>query len=273
MTGPETKDLPNLSPLRESQQATLRLLIIPLLIYIAWCLEIFLLEGRPALFLSPHPEPLALYTVVGCILVGIVAPIFMIRRSFVSGAVNMFQIGFRPFRRTVAAGTVTAALCYFLVLLVTAPGPARAAVSDTFLLYLPTAIAAVMICWVLIGTHLQALVRTGGAVVSIPTGVVITAILFGVASLAHTPVAGQGSPLVPSMALGIVTAIFFFAVRDVYATVLVTTTGMALLFPFRVDPTLMPGVIVSALLAFSALLAVHGYFSQNYATVLVVPDH
>jgi hypothetical protein len=273
MTGPDTPDLPNLTPPSESRQAALRLLIIPLLIYVAWCIEIFLLEGRPALFRAPDPAPLVFYTVVGCILIGIVAPVLLIRRSFGSGAVNMFQIGFRPFRRTLAACTVTVAFCYFVVLLVTPAGPARVAVSDAFLLYLPTGIAAVMICWVLIGTHLQALVRTGGAVVSIPTGVVITAILYGVVSLAHTPVAGQGSPMMPSMVLGIVTALFFFAVRDVYATVFVTTTGMALLFPLRFDPALMPGVIVSAFLAFFALLAVHGYFSQNYATVIVVPDH
>lgn len=273
MTGPDTTDLPNLPPLSASRQAVLRLLIIPLLLSIAWCIEIFLLEGRPGLFRAPDPVPLLLYTVVCCILAGIIAPVLLVRRSFVSGAVNMYQIGFRPFRRTIAAGTVTAAFCYFLFLVVTTPGPARVAVSDTFLLYLPTAIAAVMICWVLVGTHLQALVRTGGAVVSIPTGVVITAILFGVVSLAHTPVAGQGSPVVPSIALGTVTALFFFAVRDVYATVFVTTTGMALLFPRVIDPVFMPGIILCAVLALLSLLVVHGYFSQNYATVIVVPDH
>ncbi len=273
MTGPTTADLPNLTPLGASSQAALRLLIIPLLIYSAWCIEIFLLEGSPALFRTPDPVPLVIYTVVGCILIGIIAPVLLIRRSFVSGAVNMFQIGFRTFRRTAALCTITVIISFLAVLLGTPAGPARAAVSDTILLYLPTATAAVMICWVLIGTHLQALVRNGGVVVSIPTGVVVTAILFGIASHAHTPAPGFENPLVPSMVLGIMAALFFFAARDVYATIIFTTTGMALLFPRMVDPALMPGIVLCAVLTLLFLIAVHGYFSHNYATVIVVPDH
>ena len=43
---------------------------------------------------------------------------------------------------------------------------------------LPTAIAAVMICWVLVGTHIQAFVRSGGVVISVFTGVLLTALVF-----------------------------------------------------------------------------------------------
>ncbi len=276
MTGNLSPDpIPHVAP-TASQQAVIRLLIIPVLIYCAWLVEIFLLEGNQSLFLAPAALPLAIYTVVGCILTAMIVPVLLIHRSFLSGAVNMFQIGFRPLRRTVTACMLTMVACFLIAIIITPANALRMALPGLFLLYLPTGIAAVMICWVLVGTHLQALVRSGGTVVSVPTGVVVTAILFGLTTRVHTPAAGLTDPLVAGILLGIVTALFFFAVRDVYATVIVLTTGMTLLFSGRTDPaipdSLMPGVVFSALLAVLTLLAIHGYFSRNYATVIVVPD-
>lgn len=276
MTGSTPSDsIPHIS-LTASQQSVIRLLIIPLLVYCAWLAEIFLLEGNQSLFQSPGALPLAFYTVTGCILTGMLIPVLIIRRSFLSGAVNMFQIGFRPLRRTVAVCILTGVACYLVTIFTTTAGPLRMDLPGLFLLYLPTGIAAVMICWVLVGTHLQALVRPGGAVLSIPAGVVVTAILFGLTTRVHTPASGLLDPLVAGILLGMVTALFFFAVRDVYATGIVVTTGMTLLFSGKMVPavpeSLMPGVVFSALLAVAALLAIHGYFSRNYATVIVVPD-
>ena len=276
MTGNTPSDSIALAPPTAVQQAVIRLLVIPLLVYCAWLAEIFLLEGNRALFLAPAPLPLALYTVIGCILTGMLIPILLIRRSFLSGAVNMLQIGFRPLKRTVAACMFTGIACFLITILVTPADPSRSALPGLFLLYLPTGIAAAMICWVLVGTHLQALVRSGGAIVSIPTGIVITALLFGLTTKAHTPAAGLPDPLGTGILLGMVVALLFFAVRDVYATSIVLTTGMVLLFSARtgggVPDDLLPGVLFSALLAVFALLGIHAYFSRNYATVIVVPD-
>lgn len=272
MTGQTSSDPLAPPPTGTLQKEVIRLLVIPLLLFIIWFMEIFLLERGPGLFREPGFVPLLFYTLAGCILTGIVASVLLIRRSFLFGAVNMFQIGFRSPKRTLLFCTLTGAACTLVVILTTTAGPDRTAVSDTFLVYLPTAIAAVMVCWMLIGTHLQALVRAGGAVVSIPTGVVITAILFSLTSLAHTPPATMQSPLDRSILLGIVIALFFFAARDVYATALVAATGMALLFPLHPGAAFLPGITLSAVLAVGALLGVHAYFSLNYATVIVVPD-
>ena len=276
MTGSSSADpIPRVAP-TASQQAVLRLFIIPILVYCAWLVEIFLLEGNESLFLEPAALPLAIFTVVGCILTAMIVPVLLIHRSFLSGAVNMFQIGFRPMRRTITACVLTMVACFLIAIIMNPADPQRMALPGLFLLYLPTGIAAVMICWVLVGTHLQALVRSGGAVVSVPTGVVVTAILFGLTTKVHTPAAGLNNPLATGILLGIVTALFFFAVRDVYATGIVLTTGMTLLFSGITDPvvpvSLMPGVVFSALLAVFTLFAIHGYFSRYYATVIVVPD-
>lgn len=276
MTGSTPSDSIAIAPPTALQQAVIRLLLIPLLVYCAWLVEIFLLEGNQALFLAPATLPLALYTVIGCILTGMLIPVLIIRRSFLSGAVNMFQVGFRSLRRTVVACTLTGVACYLIAILMTPADPLHPDLFGLFLLYLPTGIAAAMVCWVLTGTHIQALVRSGGAMASIPTGIVITAILFGLTTRVHTPATGLPDPLGTGILLGIIVALFFFAVRDVYSTSIVLTTGMVLLFSGRtgqgIPENLFPGVVFCALLAVCALLAIHGYFSRNYATVIVVPD-
>jgi hypothetical protein len=276
MTSRKNTAPPALAAPTALQQAILRLLIIPLLVFIAWLTEMFLLEGSRALFRTPDPLPLLFYTIVGCVLIGTIIPVFLIRRSFASGAVNMNQIGFRSLRRTVIFSLITAAICYFCMVFLIPAGIPRSAVPDLFLLYLPTGIASVMICWVLIGTHLQALVRSGGALISIPVGIVITGIIFGMTVLVQTPSESQPGPVGSAILLGMITAMFFFAVRDVYATVMVVTTGMVILLGGRIDPALLsgplPGVTISGLLALAVLFLVHAYFSRNYATVLVVAD-
>jgi hypothetical protein len=266
----------NLSPPSELQQAAIRLLAIPLLVYSAWLIEIFLLERRQSLFTTPEPVSVILYTGAGCILVGIIIPVLLIRRSFLSGTVNMYQIGFRSLKRTVVIGTITGIACLVTVFLFGPADISRLAFIELFLLYIPTGIAAVMICWVLAGTHIQAMVRPGGVLVSISTGVVVTSILFALTTVVHSPAARLQEPLAWSILLGMVTALFFFAVRDVYATVMVLTTGMVLLFSSRTDGIVLdhalPLVASCAIAACAALLGIHGYFSRRYATVKIVPD-
>jgi hypothetical protein len=277
MAGKPPSDLLTLiSPLSPLQQGVISLLVIPLLVFIAWVTEIFLLEGSISLFHTLAPAALFIYTVVGCVLIGIIIPVLLIRRSFASGAVNMFQIGFRSLRRTVAFCTLTGAACYLTLAIFIPNDPGRSAIPGLVLLFLPTGIAAVMICWVLIGTHLQALVRQGGPLVSIPAGIVVTSILFGITLHFHTPSPGLNDPIVMGMLVGMVTALVFFAVRDVYASVMAVTTGMVLVFPGMVDTAVlsgsMPSVTISALASLAVLIGVHVYFSRGYATVMVIPD-
>jgi hypothetical protein len=266
----------NLTPMSASNRAIITLLVIPFLVYIAWLMETFLFEGKLSLFRTFDPLPFILYTFVGCILIGTIVPVFLIQRSFLSRSVNMFQIGFRLPWRTLVICTLTAIACIFTLMFFGPSDISRPVLFALFLLCLPTGIASVMVCWVLVGTHLQALVRAGGMLVAIPTGVAVTSILFGLTSLAHTPAAGVQDPLVPMILLGMVTALSFFALRDVYASVMVITTGMVLLFPARTDTTALAGafplVALCALAAFAALLGIHVYFSRRFATVIVVPD-
>jgi hypothetical protein len=251
----------------------LRLLVIPFLVYLAWLLEIFLLAGNNHLMEHPVPAGVALYTVVGCIITGMIIPILCIRKAFVTGAVNMFQIGFRTVRRTILACSVTGAVVLGMTLLFNPFGTDRIAFANDFLLLLPTATASVMVCWVLAGTHVQAFVRGGGTLLSIATGVVVTTLLFASATLAINPSVRQEGTLFWPVCIGMGAAFFFFAVRDVWATVIVVAGSSVFTGAGTFDPVYLhgahPEIYASSLLAVAVLLALHISLSRNFATIMV----
>jgi hypothetical protein len=245
-------------------------------VYLVWLLEIYLLAGSRHLLEYPEPAGIALYTVVGCIITGMILPILLIRKAFIAGSVNMFQIGFRTVRRTLLACSVSGAIVAVLVLIASPFGTDRIAFANAFLLLLPTAAASVMVCWVLAGTHVQAFVRSGGAVLSITAGVVITTLLFASATVALSPSVRQEGSLFWPVCIGIGTALFFFAVRDVYATTILVAGFSVSALAGTFDPGYLSKtstwIYASSLLAVVMLLAIHGYLSRNYATVMIPAD-
>ena len=253
------------------RSATLRLLVIPCAIYTAWLLETFLLEGSMHLFERFDPPGIFLYTIIACIITGIIAPLLCIRTTFISGAVNMFQIGFRSLRRTFLASFLTCSIGYGVVILFNPFGTDRFAFLNAFILLLPGAIASVMICWVLMGTHVQAFVRSGGAILSISVGILVTAVLFGMTTFTYFPAVLQQDALFSSVIIGIIAAFFFFAVRDVYATSLVIGVCSVFTLADRINPfyvqSAVPYVWMSAVLAVTALMGIHRYLSRNYMTL------
>jgi hypothetical protein len=251
------------------------LVLIPLVIVIVWLLENYLLAGTTHLFLQASLPGLVIYTVLSGIVVGILIPVVRIRVAFLSGAVNMFQIGFRSLRRTVTAVSLTALAGYAGVVLVSLSGQGldRLTGAMLFILLLPTAIAAVMICWVLVGTHVQAYVRSGGVVLSVFTGVLLTAIIFATSLSVLFAMADFREQFTGFFALGCVAAFFFFAVRDIWATIIVVTAGLVVLQNSRIDPAYLipfnPVVALCGILAAGVLVGVHWYFSRHYTTFML----
>lgn len=255
-----------------SRNAVIRLLVIPVLVYIIWILEIYLFGGGSVhVFTYPAGPSLALYTLVACILVGLIVPVFLMRRAFISGAVNMFQFGFRSLRRTIPAVVLTGLALYGCVLLLTPPGPVREGFTQSFLLMLPTGIAAVMLCWVLVGTHVQALVRHGGAAISIPVGIVVTGILFGLAMFVLVPVPRSPDLISLYLGAGMLMALFFFAVRDIYATSIAVTGCVVFLFSDSIPVTglsqVLPWISGLAMATSGILVGIHWYLSLHFVTI------
>ena len=121
-------------PVSNPYSPAIRLLLIPFLVYLAWLLETFLLAGNNRLLEDPEPVGIALYTVIVCILTGMTIPILCIRKAFITGAVNMFQIGFRSRDRTILACSVTGAIGLGIMLLFNPFGTDRFAFANAFLL-------------------------------------------------------------------------------------------------------------------------------------------
>lgn len=255
----------------ESRTRAIRLLVIPLLVWSAWVLEIFLLEGNPRLFQHPDPSGIFVYTVIGCIVTGIVIPVICIHKTFVTGAVNMYQLGFRYLRRTLIVCSLTGIFGIAGKVLLHPFGGDMWAFCTAFLLLLPTAIASVMICWVLIGTHVQAFVRDGGALFSISVGVVVTSLVFVMSTLALTT--SNPDLLFRLVCTGLATALFFFAIRDVYATVIVVTECGVFTLGAGISSAYLhstnPAFYASPFLAMAALIVTHWYLSRRYTTIVV----
>ena len=256
-----------------SRPSTVTLVLIPFLIVCIWIIENYLLTEGALVSGKTSLLGLFLYTLLSCVLVGIIVPLIRIRAAFRAGAVNMFQIGFRTLRRTVAAVSLTALAVYTLVLFLRIYGTGPDRDTGFFLagLLLPTAIAAVMICWGLLGTHIQAYVRSGGILVSVIIGVVVTALVFAL-SMTLLLASGRIAEAFPGyFAAGIAAALFFFAVRDIYATVVAVTGALVVLAGsapgFSYPYSLVPAAAVCAFLTLAVLVAAHGHFSRHYTTV------
>jgi hypothetical protein len=256
-------------------KATNRLLVIPFAVYTAWMLETFLLEGSTNLFMRFDPSGIFLYTIIACIITGMLLPLLCIRKAFITGAVNMFQIGFRSLRRTLLAGVLTCLIGYGAVIILSPFGTDRFMFANAFLLLLPGAIASVMICFVLIGTHIQAFVRSGGALLSLTLGILVTAMLFGITTFAYFPALMVKETVFVVVGLGIISGLFFFAIRDVYATTIVVGGCSVFIYADMINPQYLhnavPGVWINAGLAACSLIIIHLYLSRNFTTIRI-PD-
>jgi len=254
-----------------SPSGAFRLLVIPVAIYSVWMIVTALFEGDLRLFPYADSRGIIVYTVFSCIITGMIIPVYSIRESFLTGAVNMFQIGFISLRRTFFACALTIFFGYMAMVLFSPFGTDRFAFGYTFLLLLPTAIASVMVCWVLLGTHIQAFVRDGGTVLSIAAGSLVTAWLFCFTSFVHSPPVNLQPSLAGFLVLGLAAALFFFAVRDVYAASIFVAFGLTVVMADRIGLSgmhaVMPAVYGSALLAVITLLGIHRYFVRNFRTV------
>lgn len=249
----------------------LRLLLIPGLIYLVWVLDTFLLEGSQSVYIRSQPLVLVLYTLIANVFLGIIVPVVSLRPAFLSGAVNMFQLGFRPARRSSIAILVTSVSCYILIVLFTPYGMERLSLLSTFALMLPAGIASVMVCWVLLGTHIQAYTREYGAAVSIIAGVLVTGFLFGLSFAAHSLNTNQPSWYLRFVLIGFAAAVFFFAVRDVPSSAVFITFLICPAVHGTIDPgytaSLDPVVFACAALSVLTLAACYRYLSKRFVTV------
>ena len=206
-----------------------KFVLIPLGAYLVWVLSTHMLEGRISLLQEPDPVGRLIYTIVANILIGVILSIWLLRPSIKSKFCSLSQLGFRPIKRTLIAVTFASVLG---LLLFGIQGPSSynpVVIINVFAQTLPTSIAEVLVCWVLVGVAFESLLLTRKSIYNsnkgkkiIPTVIaaVVTSILFGVYHFAHSAPFNQPSMVLLLMYPGVVTSLVYFMGRDVYATII-----------------------------------------------------
>lgn len=265
------------NPLEWMQAATGRLIVLPLVLAGAWILETFLFAGWPQVLLHKEPAGLLFYTLMTCIIIGILLPALLMRQAFLRGDVNMHQFGFRSLRRTFLMAGLTLLIVWMAVVLQNPFGANRPGFVSVFLLLLPTGIATAMVCSVLLGTHVQAFVRERGALAAIFAGTVVSALVFALSLSFHFPDALTPASFLRFLSAGVLSALFFFAVRDVWAVSVVATGSLVWLTAGWLEPgqisLLNPAVPVAAAISAGTLGALHWYLSRHYITITAPPGN
>ncbi|KAB1193078.1 CPBP family intramembrane metalloprotease [Haloferax sp. MBLA0076] len=195
-------------------------------VYALWVIATFVFEGRIQTLLRPDATfDRLVYAVVANLLVGTVLAMWVVRRIVAADVVEQVRAGFQSALRTVGGVVVAAAVGLTLYVVQNPPSTDPMVVGNVFAQVLPTSIAEVVVCWVLVGATVEAVLRGRGSnrYLAIGVAIVTASVLFGVYHVAHSPPFNTLSQVVLLTVVGVVTSLVFFLTRDVYATVVFHT--------------------------------------------------
>jgi hypothetical protein len=209
-----TNDAPN-------TRATITLSIsLSVGLYLVWVLATYLLEGRIHTLLRPEAMGARLtYALVANILIGIGGSALVIRLVSRADTVSAEQAGFRGLAHAVVAVAIGAVLGFALYALQGAPTWNLIVLINAYSQVLVGSIAEIMVCWAVLGSISQALLRDRGRWVSAIVAAVIASVFFGVYHFAHSPPFNTVALVVFLSGIGLVTSLFFFVSKDAYGTI------------------------------------------------------
>jgi hypothetical protein len=193
---------------------------LALVVYLVWVAMTFILEGRIHTLLRPEAVvDRVVYAVVANMVVGTGVAIWGIARLRASGLIELAKAGFGSPSRTVlwvVAGGVVGFIFYAAQ---NPPSMDLIVLSNGYAQVLTGTIAEVLVCWALVGTTFESLVRQKGRTLSLIVGIGSASVLFGAYHFAHSPPFNTISLVVFLMLIGVITSIFFFVSRNVYGTI------------------------------------------------------
>ena len=158
--------------------------------YVAWTAITWLLEGRIQTFLRPEATGDRLvYVVIANLLIGSIFALWIAREFVVTGFTSREKLGFRAVPRTLVAALLGGILGFVLYALQQPPTTDPIVVANVFAQVLPVSIAEVVVCWVVVGGSVAALLRHRGVHPYLASGVALlfSSVLFGVYHFAHSP--------------------------------------------------------------------------------------
>lgn len=192
---------------------------IALGLYLVWTSATYLLEGRTNLLITGDPLGRLVYALVANLLIGTVLGLLAVRVFRREAGIPRDSLGFQPLARTLVSIAVAGVLG-LLAFMLSAPGTLNPVVIlNVFAQVFTTSTAEILVVYVLVGATGAHLVRSRGRVPSVLAGIVLAAVLFGVYHVAHSPPFNTASMVLLLTLVGAVTGVFFFTVRELYATI------------------------------------------------------
>lgn len=206
-----------------------KFLLIPLGTYLLWVSSTYMLEGRINLLQQQDVLGRFSYVIIANILIGNILAMYLLKRSIKSRFSSLNQLGFRSLKRTLLMVTI-AVIIGLLLFMVQQPSSLNPIIiMNIFAQTLPTSIAEVVICWVLIGVSFESFllakkrsihIDKGNRIIYIILVSVTATFFFGLYHFAHSEPFNQLRMVLFLMLPGLLTSAFYFGVRDLYATII-----------------------------------------------------
>jgi hypothetical protein len=197
-----------------------RALTLSIALYLLWVLVTYLLEGRILTLGRPEATGARLvYALAANILIGIGGSVLVVRFLSRGGVISTRRAGFRGLRHAAAATLVGVGLGFVIYAVQGAPSLNPVVIINAYAQVLVVSVAEVLVCWAVVGSVAESLLRNRGRWVSVISAAVISSVFFGVYHFAHSPPFNTVGFVVLLTVIGLVTSAFFFLSRDVYGTI------------------------------------------------------
>jgi hypothetical protein len=201
-------DAPARSPVRNA-----------LLVYVAWVVATYLLEGMPGTLVRPEAVGLRLaYALVANLALGILLPLWILRGLVRRGWGAAGDFGFSAPGRTAVSVAGGAAAGYALFASAQAEPVHALVVLNSFAQVWVVSVAEIVVCWGLVGASFYVALRGWNRAGAYAIAAAVASVLFGVYHFAHSAPFNEVRMVVFLTGIGLVTSLWWFASRDVYGT-------------------------------------------------------
>jgi hypothetical protein len=188
--------------------------------YLVWTLATYTLEGRINLLQQPTVAGRYTYVLIANVLIGTIGAIWMLRSLLSSQGVSLPQMGFRPLGRTVFTIVIALVIGVVYLSLLRPAASSSLVIINGYAQVLTVSIAEIIVCWVLVGASFESLAKSKGKLLSLLAGILAATILFSVYHVGHSAPFNQIQMMLILLMPGILTSLFYFISREIYATIL-----------------------------------------------------
>lgn len=187
--------------------------------YGVWTALTWLLEGRIQTLLRPDAvADRVVYTGLANVVFGTIIALVLVREFAAAGFVSRADLGFQSASRAVLGAAIGATLGFAVFVLQNPASTDPVVVLNVFAQVLPVSIAELVVCWVVVGGSLEAMLSDRGVNGAIATAValVVSSLLFGAYHVAHSPPFNTFGMVGLLSVVGVGTGLVYFVGRSFY---------------------------------------------------------